>query len=141
MPLHNFVCANGHLSELYQPLDGLKEWEQCPSCDEWAQKRFLRAPAGRVLNVQYQSPVDGRAITTKHAREEDLARNNCVPYDPEMKTDYLRRQRESNEAIEKKADALVEAEIHNMGARKRERLEAEFRNGADLAFERSTTEG
>lgn len=143
MPLHSFVCANRHLSELYQPLDGLREFEPCPveGCAEQAQKHFLTAPMARVEHIEYRSPVDGRPITTKHGRMEDLARNNCVEYDPGMKTDYLRRQGDANEAIEKKADAIVEQEIHAMGARKRERLEAELRGGADVAFERSTMEG
>ena len=30
----------------------------------------------------YQSPVDGRVIGSRSARRDDLARNNCVPYEP-----------------------------------------------------------
>jgi hypothetical protein len=30
----------------------------------------------------YKSPVDGRLIGSRSARREDLARNNCVPYEP-----------------------------------------------------------
>jgi hypothetical protein len=30
----------------------------------------------------YKSPVDGRVIGSRSARREDLARNNCVPYEP-----------------------------------------------------------
>lgn len=141
MPLHSFICPQKHVSELYQPLDGLREFEACSTCGEQAQKHFLKAPIGRVEKVEYTSPIDGRPITTKAARIEDMARNGCVEYDPEMKTDYLRRQRESSDAIDRKVDAIVEQEIHGMGARKRERLEAELRNGADVALERSTLEG
>lgn len=30
----------------------------------------------------YKSPVDGRLIGSRSARRDDLARNNCVPYEP-----------------------------------------------------------
>ena len=141
MPLHTFICEQKHVSELYQPLDRLREFEECTTCGEQAQKHFLKAPMGRVEKIEYTSPIDGRPITTKAARIEDMARNGCVEYDPGMKTDYLKKQRESEQEMDRKLDAVVEQQIHDMGARKRERLEAEFRNGADIAFERSTLEG
>lgn len=30
----------------------------------------------------YKSPIDGRVIGGRAARRDDLARNNCVPYEP-----------------------------------------------------------
>jgi hypothetical protein len=30
----------------------------------------------------YKSPIDGKMITSRSERREDLARNNCVPYEP-----------------------------------------------------------
>lgn len=30
----------------------------------------------------YASPIDGRMITSRSERREDLARNGCVPYEP-----------------------------------------------------------
>lgn len=30
----------------------------------------------------YASPIDGRMITSRSARRDDLARNGCVPYEP-----------------------------------------------------------
>ncbi len=30
----------------------------------------------------YKSPIDGRMITSASQRRDDLARNNCVPYEP-----------------------------------------------------------
>ncbi len=31
---------------------------------------------------EYRSPIDGRMITTKHERREDLKRNGCYEYEP-----------------------------------------------------------
>ncbi len=32
----------------------------------------------------YQSPIDGRWITTRSERRDDLARNGCVEWEPSM---------------------------------------------------------
>ena len=35
---------------------------------------------GHVVNIHYTSPIDGRPITTKQARINDLKANNCRPW-------------------------------------------------------------
>lgn len=139
MPLHSFLCRDGHLSEAYQPLTGLREYEDCPKCAQPAQKVFLRFPAAFVqADVHYESPVDGRVINSRQARLDDMARNNCVEYDPAMKDDQQRRIRESDEAIGRKIEHHFDAELSAMPARKKELLEQELRSGADLEFTRGT---
>lgn len=88
-------------------------------------------------DIHYKSPVDGRVITTKSARLDDLARNNCVEYDPEMKTDYKRRIAESEKKLDKSVDEQVEKTISQMPSRKRERLEGELRAGLDAEVVRT----
>lgn len=33
---------------------------------------------------EYASPIDGRPITSRSARREDMKRNNCVEYEPSL---------------------------------------------------------
>ncbi len=33
---------------------------------------------------EYRSPIDGKSITSRSERREDLKRNNCVEYEPSM---------------------------------------------------------
>ena len=33
---------------------------------------------------EYASPIDGRMITTRSERRDDLKRNNCVEYEPSL---------------------------------------------------------
>lgn len=33
---------------------------------------------------EYRSPIDGRPITSRTHRRDDLKRNNCVEYEPSM---------------------------------------------------------
>lgn len=141
MPLHNFICPNEHLMEVFQPLDRLREFETCSwaGCGLESQKRFLRFPYAYMRqDVHYESPVDGRVINSQQARLEDMARHNCVEYDPAMKDDQQRRQKESDERLERNIEQHFDAEVAQMTPRKRELLEQELRSGADLEITRSS---
>lgn len=136
MPLHDFRCARGHVTEEFvaQGVD-----EVTCACRLPATKVFLTAPMAFIQpDICYDSPIDGRPITSKQAREEDLARSGCVPYDPEMKTDYVRRAEREQAELEASFDRTVDEEITKMPARKRELLQSELSAGADASLERVT---
>lgn len=44
----------------------------------------LASPHITPVMPEYQSPIDGRVISTRHERREDLKRNGCVPYEDSM---------------------------------------------------------
>jgi hypothetical protein len=135
MPLHDFRCQQGHLTEAYVPqgTDAIS----CRHCGERAEKVFLTFPMSFVQpDICYDSPIDGRPITSWQARKEDLARSGCIPYDPEMKKDAERKQKEAEARLEAAVDETVEREIAAMPVRKRERLAAEMEAGFDVTFVR-----
>lgn len=45
---------------------------------------FFPTPQVTRLMPDYQSPIDGSPITSRHARREDLKKNGCVPYEESM---------------------------------------------------------
>jgi hypothetical protein len=47
-----------------------------------SKRSHLAAPMVMRDIPEYRSPIDGRMITTRGARREDLKRNNCVEVDP-----------------------------------------------------------
>lgn len=51
----------------------------------------------------YTSPIDGRVISGRKQRREDLKRNNCVEYDPGIKDDAKRITRDR----ERQADLRI----------------------------------
>lgn len=111
------------------PLEG-------PEADQrWEEKCRLdrgefRAPMGFVsTDVRYDSPIDGRAITNKHARIEDMKRNGCIEYDPGMKQDAERKRLENEAQLERGIEKTVEKEIATMPSRKKEKLAAEIEGG------------
>lgn len=81
----------------------------------------------------YDSPVDGRPITSWDARREDLKRHNCIEYDPEMKKDAERHKQEQQQALEQQVEHSVCESIAKMPEAKRAQLKKEvIGQGADI---------
>ncbi len=80
-------------------------------------------------NGVYESPIDGRLITSKKARIEDLSRSNCIEYDPGMKQDADRKVKDNDDKLDKLIDETFDKELEKMPVKKRERLETEMING------------
>lgn len=139
MPLHDHRCQQcGELEERFIPLDQL-DAEQRHECGGLLERVFLRFPFATVQeDVCYDSPIDGRPITTKQARIEDLARSDCVPYEPGIRQDQERKAREREALLEASFDQTVEKEIARMPARKKEKLAAELEGGMDATPARVT---
>lgn len=55
-----------------------------PLLTEDEKKGPLSLPMVTPVMPEYASPIDGRAITTRHERREDLKRNGCVEYEPSL---------------------------------------------------------
>ena len=77
-------------------------------------------------NSSYQSPIDGRPITTERQRREDMARNDCVEYEPGMRQDVDRKVAADELALDRAVDETFDREIAAMPAHKLERLDAEM---------------
>lgn len=130
MPLFDWRCPTGHIFEAYQPSDRLDSTMACLQCKAMADKVFLKAPLGFVRgDVHYESPLDGRPITSYQAHVNELARGDCVEYEPGIKQDGERKRRESEESLERAVDETVERAIAAMPARKLEKLTAELEGG------------
>ena len=139
MPIHDLRCTNcGEIEERFIALDDLQK-DQQHECGGSMERVFFRFPFATIqADVCYESPIDGRPITSRQQRIEDMARSNCIEYDPEMKTDQKRRIEREDAALEAAVSETVDAEIARMPVRKREKLEAEMAGGMDLAPERIT---
>ena len=138
MPLHDWKCEQGHVFERFIDRDSLGTPQFC-ECGAAAGRVFLKFPMTFIApEIRYDSPIDGRPITNKQARVEDLARNGCVEYDPEMRKESIKRQQAADEALDKSVDALLDKEIAALPARKREKLAAEMEGGLTAEPERRT---
>lgn len=138
MPTYLYICPNGTQFERYLPVSRYNESQTCECCGAVGSKVITVPNVFISPDICYDSPIDGRPITSKKAREEDLARSNCVPYDPEIKKDYQRRIEREEKALDKAVDMTIDREIATMPARKREKLEAELQAGFTVTPERRT---
>lgn len=132
-PTYEYTCDDGHYFDRYLPLAEYDRPQACP-CGNPGRKLFPRVHVVRSRDIHYTSPIDGRPITSEAARRDDLERNNCQEYDPEMKKDAERRRKDADAALDASIDATIEQEVAAMPSAKRERLAAELTRG-DMSLE------
>ena len=77
-------------------------------------------------DVCYDSPIDGTPITSWAARQEDLKRSNCRPYDPEQKTDAANRRKAEEAALDTMIEAHAEEVTEKMTTAQRGKLYSEL---------------
>lgn len=127
MPFYAYQCANGHRFELFLTVvDHVDHWP-CHDCREQA-VQVITAPmlVSCAKDVCYDSPIDGRPITSWDAHREDLKRNGCIPYDPEMKTDTVRRRKQEDAALDKSVEQQAEELCEKMPTQQRAQLWSEL---------------
>lgn len=107
-------------------------------CGLMADRVYLTPPKGFVQReCVYDSPIDGRPITSWQQRRNDLARSGCQEYDPGMKQDTDRRIKAEDAALDRNVDNFVDEQIAKMPVRKLEILESELKSGASADIVRN----
>lgn len=139
MPTYSYECRCGSAFDRILPLAEYATPQMC-ECGSVAQKVVCAPQLMIPQDIHYQSPIDGRPITSMRARAEDLARSDCVPYDPGQRQDYDRRIRESEKALDQAVDETVERHIESLPSEKRERLQSELDSGLTAEPVRQTAD-
>jgi hypothetical protein len=98
--------------------------------------RKILAPMVQGDTPPYQSPIDGKEVSGRRARKEDLLRNNCVEYEPGLKEAQMRAKAKSDEDLESAVESTLDQAITEMPARKRELLVQELSSGVDVSIGR-----
>lgn len=136
MPTYGYRCQCGSSFDRYLRFENYDQPQTC-ECGQVAQRQIFAPMMVAVSpNICYDSPIDGRTITSVSQRMDDLARNNCRPYDPEMKTDYENRLKREDAELDRKVDEVVDREVSTMPAVKREKLFNEVAAGASAEIVR-----
>ncbi len=145
MPTYVYKCECGYSHEHFHAMRLLGAYRcLCDKCGKTMIETIIQAPllVKAAADVCYDSPIDGRPITNWHARQEDLKRNHCLPYDPEMKTDAARMHKEADDRLDKQVDVSVESAIEKMDGRTRGKLASELLDqSAGVELVRSTPNG
>lgn len=122
MPLFEYRCANKHETLKVLRVKDYEEAVDCEQCDLAAVRVFTPPMVKVAVDVCYDSPIDGRPITTHMARNEDLKRNGCIPYDPEMHKDAARKKEEADRDLDRGIDETVAKEVHRLSSAKKQQL-------------------
>jgi len=136
MPTYEYECRKGHKFERILPVAEYRAPQTC-ECGADSTKLVSLPLAGYVQReCVYDSPIDGRPVTSWRQRQEDMARNGCEEYDPGIKQDYQARVKREAEQLEKKFDATIDEQIEKLPTRALEKLESELKSGVDATIER-----
>lgn len=127
MPTYLYQCEHGCQEERYLRLSQHQQRQDCLA--HWLpMQQIITAPllVKASADVCYDSPIDGKPITSMQARQEDLKRSGCRAYDPAQKQDYDRRIIESEAALDRDIEATVEESVSKMDGEGRRRLASEL---------------
>ena len=129
MPVYAFKCPDGHSFDRYLRVANYDDPQTC-DCGKVAE-RMICAPMFAFVqqDVCYDSPIDGRPVTTRQQRIDDMKRAGCIEYDPGMKQDHARRLQEQEAQLDRSVETYVEREFHKMPAQAKERLSNELAAG------------
>jgi hypothetical protein len=120
VPVYEARCNHcGKLHDYFQNVANYLETPVC--CGEKTEKVIFHAPMGYVENIYYSSPIDGKPITTKQARVEDLKRSGCRPWEgmEQEKKEAKRREAYEEQAADSKMEKAIEQTIREMPEEKK----------------------
>ena len=140
MPVYQYYCEGCDTDfDRYLPFYEHVNFMKC-DCGVVANQVITPITLIKPRTVHYDSPIDGAPITSEAARREDLARNDCIEYEPGMREDADARVIAEEKQLDKSIDQTMDAEIHKMPSRKKEQLAAELSAGANPDVVRSTVD-
>lgn len=123
MPTYESTCPEcGKYHTYYASVTARYNTPEC--CGVKTLKTILTPAMGYVENIAYTSPIDGRPITTKQQREEDLKRSGSRPWEglAEEQKEADRRKAYEEAAQDKKLEATIERTIKELPDAKKKEL-------------------
>lgn len=104
MPIYEYDCDCGRQAEAFRAVADRRD---SPLCCGKSMRLLISAPIVHGDLPGYQSPVTGKWIEGRTARRDDLARNNCRPW--EGKDAEVKEAQRQLAHEERQSDARLEA--------------------------------
>lgn len=133
MPLYDYRCKSGHVSEAFAPLANYRDPILC-SCGLQADRVISRPKIIKDIEG-YECPITGKWIGSRRAHRENLAQHGCRVMEPGEREEITKRKAAEEVKFDRKISKTVEKEIDKMPSAKREKLYNELVN-TDLRVER-----
>lgn len=113
MPVYEYKCARGHVSDHFSSVDQRNDARIC-RCGAFSHKVILTPPRIFGDYEGYESPATGRWIEGKRAREEDLRVSGCEPYEPGTRARIERNRRDAEARFDASVDDAVEKTLNEI---------------------------
>jgi putative FmdB family regulatory protein len=135
MPLYDYKCLHGHVTNKMLKIAEYKSEVTCDSCGCIA-TRIISAPAVLGDYAPYECPVTGKMIEGRKQHEDNLRRHGCRLLETGERDQFIRSKATEEKVFESKIEHTVGELVEKMPVRKREQLASELANGADTTVVR-----
>jgi len=118
--IYRYRCPYDHE---FERVLKVADYEELQYCDCGAKgKRQIGLPmiAKSSRFESYESPIDGTPITNNKMRTEEMARHDCVDYEPTMKEESTKVMKAGEAALDKEVDKTVDKFWDGLSSKKRE---------------------
>lgn len=95
-------------------------------CGQKAKLQIVPTMINKSRFESYESPIDGSPITSNKKRVEEMARHDCVDYEPSMKDESTRIMKEGEAALDRQVDDHVDKFWDGLSSEKRESFAKEI---------------
>jgi len=107
VPLYEYLCREHGRFEGWATMDKRHDLQKCPKCPSFS--RFVvSAPRVFCDYPAYISPATGELVEGRRARQNDLAKSGCRPYEPGEMKDAQNAQKLQDAQLDAKIDEAVE---------------------------------
>ena len=114
MPIYEYQCEQGHVTEAYAAVSARHEPQECECCGRGARKVILHAPKVFGDLQGYESPASGKWIEGRRAREDDFRRTGTRPYESGEREEAQRRAAANERALDHRIDVAVEQAVDEL---------------------------
>lgn len=114
MPIYSVICPEGHRDQIWSKIDQRDNPRHC-SCGGLF-TRVIDKPYVAPDNINYASPITGKAINSRQQRREEMKRHGCIDWDPGIRQDAERNREANCEKTARQLDATVDKLVTEMHA-------------------------
>lgn len=115
MPVYEYQCPRGHVTEEFRTVGLRGHPTSCRVCGDLAEKHILHAPRVFSDYEGYESPASGKWVEGRAARREDFARTGTRPYEDGERAVAERSRRLQEEAQESVIEDAVMRTASELG--------------------------
>lgn len=107
MPVYEYRC-NGQCGKRFDRFLKLVDYLEPQSCCGLIAQKVVSKPAVFGDIPGYESPATGKWVEGRHARNEDLKRSGCVPFEPGMREANARKRKDAEKQEERAMEAAID---------------------------------